>query len=95
MGPPVRMCEMLNTLAKPYYIERVALDGAAGVRRARKAIATAFKAQVDGKGYSFVELLSPCPVYQRCSPVQALTFVREQMAAEFPVRVFRAEGKVV
>jgi len=93
MGPPIRMCELINTLDRPYYIARVALDGPAGVRRARKALTTAFKAQIEGRGYSFVEILSPCPIYQRCKPVEALKFVRERMAADFPVRVFRAEGK--
>lgn len=95
MGPPLRVCEMLNTLELPYYIERVALDSPLGVRRARKAIRTAFQTQIDGKGYSFVELLSPCPVYQRGTPVESLSFVREKMSAVFPVRAFRIEGKPV
>jgi 2-oxoglutarate ferredoxin oxidoreductase subunit beta len=95
MGPPIRMCELLNTLDEPYYIERVALDGPKGVRRARKALMTAFTAQVNGKGYSFVEILSPCPTYQRRSPVEAMEFVGKEMASHFPVRAFRREGKVV
>ena len=89
MGPPIRMCELLNTLELPHYIERTAIDGAAGVRRTRRALRTAFQAQVDGKGYSFVEILSPCPVYQRLSPVKAFEFVGREMAKTFPPRVFR------
>ena len=95
MGPPIRMCELLNTLDRPYYIERVALDGPAGARKAKRAIHTALLAQVEDKGYSFVEILSPCPVYQHVSPVEALEFVGKQMAAQFPVRVFRKEGRPV
>ncbi|MFC1452790.1 thiamine pyrophosphate-dependent enzyme [Verrucomicrobiota bacterium] len=93
MGPPLRMCELLNTLDEPYHIERVAIDGAEGVRRTREALRTAFRCQVENKGYSFVEVLSPCPTYQRLSPVEALEFVGKQMAAQFPVRVFRREGR--
>ena len=93
MGAPIRMCEMLDTLDAPAYIERVALDGPAGVRQAGRAIVTAFRTQMEGGGYSFVEVLSPCPVYQRCTPVEALRFVHEQMAAQFPVRLFRKDGK--
>jgi 2-oxoglutarate/2-oxoacid ferredoxin oxidoreductase subunit beta len=95
VGPAIRMCELLNTLDSPYHIERVALDGPNGVIRARKALLAAFEAQVNGKGYSFVEILSPCPVYQRLSPVDALKFVGEKMSACFPVRVFRRNGEVV
>ena len=95
MGPPIRVCELLNALDSPYYIERVALDGAAGVRRAKKAIAEAFQAQVDNKGYSFVEVLSPCPVHLKQTPAEALKFVSGEMAPVFPVRVFRRGGERV
>lgn len=95
MGAPIRMCELINTLDRPYYVERVALDGPAGVRKAKKAVMTAFQSQVDEKGYSFVEVLSPCPTYQRVSTVDALKFVGEQMASYFPVRAFRKEGRIV
>ncbi|MBM4148402.1 MAG: 2-oxoglutarate oxidoreductase [Lentisphaerae bacterium] len=93
MGPPVKMCELLNTLDRPYHIERVALDGPAGVRKARKAIRTIFEAQRDGKGYGFVEVLSPCPTYQRCTPVESLKFVGNDMAATFPLGLFRRGGE--
>jgi len=89
------MCELLNTLDKPYHIERVAIDGPEGVRNVRKALMIAFKAQIEEKGYCFIEILSPCPIYQRLSPVKALRFVSEEMAAYFPVRVFRNEGTIV
>ena len=95
MGQPLRMCELLSTLDQPYYIERVALGNVAGVRSARRAITAALQAQIDGRGYSFVEILSPCPVYQRFTPTEALAFVGGPMAAYFPVRAFRKEGKPV
>ncbi len=94
-GPPIRVCELINTLDRPYYIERVALDGPAGIRKTRAAILTAFRAQLDNKGYTFVEILSPCPVYQRLTPVEAFGFVGRQMAEAFPVRAFRKEGRMV
>jgi 2-oxoglutarate ferredoxin oxidoreductase subunit beta len=92
-GPPIRVCELLNTLDQPYYIERVAIDGPAGIRKVRAAIRTAFVTQLENKGYSFVEILSPCPIYQRLTPVEAFEFVGTQMAAAFPVRMFRKEGR--
>ena len=95
MGPPIRMCELLNTLEQPYYIERVAIDGPAGVRKARKAVFTALQCQVEKKGYSFVEILSPCPTYQRLSPVDSLDFVKERMEQVFPLGTFRKNGEVV
>lgn len=95
MGPPIRVCELLNTLDRPYHIERVAVDSPKGVRKTRAALKTAFQAQVEGRGYTFVEILTACPTYQRMSPVDSMKFVGEDMAAYFPLGVFRKEGKPV
>ncbi len=92
MGPPIRVCELLNTLDRPYHIERVALDGVKGVLAVKKALKTALTAQANGKGYTFVEILSPCPTYFHLTPVAALRFVKEKMVPVFPVGVFRQEG---
>jgi 2-oxoglutarate ferredoxin oxidoreductase subunit beta len=51
-------------------------------------------AQVENLGYSFVEVLSSCPIHQRKTPVEAMRFVGNEMTAHFPVRVFRQEGQV-
>ncbi len=89
------MCELLNTLDRPYFIERVALDGVAGIRNARRAVLEAFRAQVEGKGYSFVEILAACPTYQRLTPSEAMRFVGGAISAAFPVRPFRVNGEKV
>jgi 2-oxoglutarate/2-oxoacid ferredoxin oxidoreductase subunit beta len=95
MGEPIRMCELLNTLQRPYYIERVALDGPAGIRKGKKALLKGLTAQIDNKGYSFIEFLSPCPTYFGKTPAKSLEFVKKEMSAYFPVKVFREKGKVV
>lgn len=92
-GAPIKICELLNTLEAPWHIERVALDGPAGVRRTRKALATAFQAQVDDKGYSFIEILSPCPIHMHCSPVEAVRLVKERMIPYFPPGLYRQNGQ--
>jgi 2-oxoglutarate ferredoxin oxidoreductase subunit beta len=95
MGYPIKVCELLATLNAPYYIERVAIDGPQGVIKTKKAILTAFLNQIENKGYSFVEVLSPCPTYFRLSPVQSLQYVKEKMIPYFPTRRFKYEGKLV
>jgi len=92
MGGPIRVCEILNTLDRPFYIERVALDSVQGILRTKKALLTAFKSQMDGKGYSFVEILSPCPTFFHLSSKDSLQFVKNELSRHFPVRVFRKEG---
>lgn len=90
MGYPLRMCELINQLRSPVYIARAAVDGAADIRQAKSCIKKAFELQMQGKGYSFVEILSGCPTGLGSTPQKANQFVAEQMKAYFPLGVFRA-----
>ena len=86
-GYPVRMSEMLATLAGPAYIERVALSQPKYIMQAKAAIKKAFKNQVDKKGFSFVEVLSTCPTNWGMRPVDALKWVEENMIPYYPLGV--------
>lgn len=93
MGHPMKMCEMLNTLDNPYYIARVALDKPAGIRQAGKALTKAFQYQTQGKGFTFVEILSHCPIHWKMTPSQAMDFIGSTVTKTFPVSVFRDKGE--
>jgi 2-oxoisovalerate ferredoxin oxidoreductase beta subunit len=88
-GPPLRMCELLDTLDGPAYIERVALTDPKQHMRARKAVRKAFQNQIDGRGFSFVEVLSACPSGWKCSPPEAIQWVEQHMIPIFPLKAFR------
>mgnify|MGYP001035679707 FL=1 len=88
-GPPMRMCELLATLDGPAYIERVALTDARQNMRARKAVRKALRNQIEGRGFSFVEVLSPCPSGWKVPPDEAMHWVEKHMIPVFPLRVFR------
>ena len=89
MGYPIRLCEMLDTLEAPSFIARTMLDGPGGIRKTKAAIKKAFECQLKGLPYSIVEVLSPCPTYMRMDPTAAMKHVKEDVAAYFPVKVFR------
>ena len=89
-GYPIRMCELLSTLEGTDYIERVAINNPKNVIRAAKAIKKAFKVQMEGLGFSMVEVLSQCPTGWRMSPVEALRFVEEKMIPVYPLGEFKA-----
>jgi 2-oxoisovalerate ferredoxin oxidoreductase beta subunit len=83
------MSELLSTLEAPVYIERVALSDNKNIMRARRAIRKALENQRDNLGFSFVEILSPCPTIWGKDPVDARRWVAEQMVPAFPLNVFR------
>ena len=80
---------MLATLDGPQYIERVAVNNVKNVRNAKKAILKAFKNQVDGKGFSLVEVLSSCPTNWGKTPQQALELIEENMIPYYPLGVYK------
>ncbi|MEO8597224.1 MAG: 2-oxoacid:acceptor oxidoreductase family protein [Candidatus Solibacter sp.] len=84
-GAPLHVCEMLNSLDAPVFIERVGLGNNKQIMQAAKVIRRAVENQVNGLGFSFVEVLSPCPTIWKMQPVQAQQFVRDEMAAIFPL----------
>jgi 2-oxoisovalerate ferredoxin oxidoreductase beta subunit len=88
-GFPLHVSELLATLQAPAYIERVALSDNKNVMRARRAIRKALENQLNGVGFSFVEILSPCPTIWAKDPVEARKWVAEKMIPVFPLNVFR------
>ena len=91
-GNPLRMCEMLATLDGPVYIERVSVDSPRNVQNATKAIQRAFKNQIEGRGFSFVEALSMCPTDWGLTPKQAIEWVRNSMMKYYPLGVYKDSG---
>ena len=83
-GYPLKISEMLALLPGVKYIERVGLHSPQGVIKAKKSIRQAFENQIQGVGFSLVELLSPCPTYWGLSPKEALRWIREEMVKVFP-----------
>lgn len=88
-GYPVRISEMLSTLDGAAYIERVSVDSPAHVRAAKKAVKKAFQYQLEGKGFTLVEVLSTCPTNWGLSPVESLDWLREHMMPYYPLGVFK------
>jgi 2-oxoglutarate/2-oxoacid ferredoxin oxidoreductase subunit beta len=84
-GHPIQTAELLSTLAGAAYVVRRSLHNAREVRRAKKAIRTAFEVQKSGLGFSLVELLSTCPTNWGMSPVEARDWVEERMLTYYPL----------
>jgi len=84
-GYPLKISEMLALLPGVKYIERTSLDSVANILKTKAAIKQAFQNQIDGVGFSLVEVLSPCPTYWGMSPQESLRWIKEAMSKEFPI----------
>lgn len=91
-GMPVKMAEMLATLDGAYYIERTSVHNVPNIIKTKKAIKKAFQYQMEGKGFSIVEILSTCPTNWGLSPVEALKWLEDNMIPQYPLGVTK-EGR--
>ena len=89
VGYPVRICELLATLDGTGYVERVAVNNVKNVRNAKKAIEKAFRNQVEGKGFSLIEVISTCPTNWGKTPQDALKWVETDMIPYYPLGVYK------
>jgi len=88
-GMPIRVSEMLATLDGCVYAERVCVTDMPNLNKAKRAIKKAFEKQMAGKGFTFVEVLSTCPTNWGMTPVQANEWLKENMAAYYPLGVIK------
>ena len=89
VGFPVKVCEMLQNVDGAAYLERVAVNNVKNIRNAKKAIKKAFQNQIDGKGFSLVEVLSTCPTNWGMSPEKALGWLEDNMIPYYPLGVYK------
>ncbi len=89
VGYPVKVCEMLQNVDGAAYLERVAVNNVKNVRNAKKAIKKAFLNQIEGKGFSLIEVVSTCPTNWGMTPEKALTWLEENMIPYYPLGVYK------
>ncbi|WP_416197444.1 MAG: 2-oxoglutarate ferredoxin oxidoreductase subunit beta [Sporanaerobacter sp.] len=93
-GRPIRMAEMLATIHGAQFVERVAVNNPANVRKAKQAIKKCFEVQLEGKGFGIVEVLSACPTNWGYTPVEALKWLEDNMIPYYPLGNLRTPEEV-
>ena len=88
-GSPLKISEMLALTKGAVYIERTAVNSPANIRKTKKAIHKAFQTQIDGLGFSLVEILSPCPINWKMTPLEAWQWIDTVLMKEFPLGVIK------
>jgi 2-oxoglutarate ferredoxin oxidoreductase subunit beta len=87
-GFPFRVAEMIASLTGPAYVARVAVYTPPLVAKARNSIKKALLAQIEGRGFGFVEILSTCPTNWGLTPLQANKWLEENMVPYYPLAEF-------
>lgn len=86
-GLPLKLSEIIASLDSSAFIARTAVNSPANIRKTRRTIVEAFEYQSAGKGFSMVEILSPCPTGLKMSPVDAAKHLGSVSKTNFPLGI--------
>ncbi|HHW27852.1 MAG TPA: 2-oxoglutarate oxidoreductase [Firmicutes bacterium] len=90
-GYPVKVSELLATVEGAAYVARFSLHNPANIAKAKQGIKRAFSTQMEGKGFSLVELLSTCSTNWGMTPAQSLLWLERNMIPEYPLGEFKVK----
>lgn len=88
-GMPIRMAELLATLATPSYVERVSVHDPMHIIQAKRAIKKAFRLQKENRCFTFVEVLSTCPTNWGITPTESTNWIKDSMIPYYPLKCFK------
>jgi 2-oxoglutarate ferredoxin oxidoreductase subunit beta len=88
-GYPINVCELLAVLKGVTYLERTAVNSPANILKTKKAIIRSFQIQRENKGFSLIDILSPCPTNWRMNPVESCRWIDEEMVKTYPLGVIK------
>ncbi len=88
-GEPIRIAEMLSTINGSAFVARCALNSTPNLIKTKAAIKKAFETQLAGKGFSLVEVLSPCPTNWGKSPAEAMDWINDAMIPYYPLGIMK------
>ncbi|HNQ85281.1 MAG TPA: thiamine pyrophosphate-dependent enzyme [Deltaproteobacteria bacterium] len=88
-GYPLLITNLIAQLNGAAYVVRTSLATPAKIMATKKALKKAFEIQLEGLGYTLVEVLSPCPTNWKMTPVEAFRYLEERMEKEYPLGVFK------
>ncbi len=91
-GFPIKGCELIDTLEAPYYIERCKTTDAKSIIKTKAILKKALKYQMEGRGYSFIEILSTCSTNWRMTPLESNRWLDSVYQNTFPIKLFRDRG---
>jgi 2-oxoisovalerate ferredoxin oxidoreductase beta subunit len=87
-GEPIAMAEVIASLRTPIYVQRCAISSTKELLNTKKAIKIGLKNQIEKKGFSFIEILSPCPTNWKMDGVQSRTYIEKVMSRYYPLGPF-------
>lgn len=91
-GEPLHLAELIATF-NVGYVARGSIANYKEVQKTKQYIRKAVECQVNGGGYSFVEIMSPCPTNWKMAPVDAMGHLEKVIPEYFTLGEKKAGEK--
>ncbi len=78
-GYPLKVAEIMAVIEGVRLSARTSLDSIKGVKETKGLIKRSLKMQLDNVGFSFIEILSPCPTDWGMGPAESLEWIKREM----------------
>jgi 2-oxoglutarate ferredoxin oxidoreductase subunit beta len=88
-GYPLRVAEMLATIDGASFIARTSVDSPRNLLRTKTLIEKTFRYQSEEKGFSLLEILSPCPTDWGLSPEESVKWIQSDMIPVYPLGILK------
>ena len=88
-GNPIKISELVAQLDGTAYVARAAVHTPSAIKLTRQYLHDAFRAQLDGKGFSLVEILTMCPTDWFVAPDQGPAFLDKHLIPTYPLGVIK------
>jgi len=88
-GSPIKFPELVSSQFEAAYVARGAVTTPAEINKSKKYVKEALTAQLNGEGYSVVEILSPCPTNWGMTPKQSMDHIMTSVVEHFPLGEFK------
>lgn len=88
-GHTLHVAELLAQIEGVSFIARTAVDSYKNILLTKRMIERSFRYQLEDRGFSMVEILSPCPTDWGMPPLRSLAWLREEMMSAFRLGVLK------
>jgi len=94
-GHPILIADLLAQLDGTAYAARASVHDAAGVARTKRMLRRALEVQLEGRGFSFVEILTMCPTGWFLPTAQGPEYLDRVLGSVHVVGELKREGRFV
>jgi 2-oxoglutarate/2-oxoacid ferredoxin oxidoreductase subunit beta len=85
MGNPLKITEIVATLAGTYYVTRQSVHTPGNARKTKRALKKALEYQKENKGTCLVEIVCNCPSGWKMTPVESNKWMEDNMFPFYPL----------